>query len=40
MNELEIATWALFVESNNWGESGQTLEDFLLITALQVKVRN
>jgi len=38
MNELEIAVWSLWVEEQGWTGESMNLEDFLLITAMQVKV--
>lgn len=38
MNELEIAGWSLIIGKINWYKQGQDLEQFLVFTALQMKV--
>jgi len=39
MNELEIALWSLWVDKNNWHDPVLTINQLLLITGFQVKVK-
>ena len=37
MNELEISTWSLWADTLNWPTDNLTLDDFIMVTAIQVK---
>lgn len=37
MNELEVASWSIWNDSNNWDLKNIELDIFLLISAYQVK---
>jgi len=39
MNELEITVWSLYLDKLEWEMGNLHLEVFLLLTAMQVKVR-
>ena len=37
LNELEVVVWAIYLENMHWGLQSETLEDFLLFSAMAVK---